>query len=258
MSRYTSFKYGSFQKLLDDWLGHDRNGESGISVLTDYDDPRVCKFSLAGCCPYSLLQKTRLARHPCNFEFCPAPTHVREAYQRDKSNLTHSYDQALYELLDEILTAADKRVQFSKSVRDSNASELQECPQLREMDKKIDALLKEARACGANGDVFRARSLLDNAEIVKEQRAQKEQELKDATTESKVTVCEICTAVIKQSDLDGRMTEHQAGRQHAAYARMREVFETLKSTGIVAKRTKIVAGKPSKPFSTIVRRLEPL
>jgi hypothetical protein len=117
--------------------------------------------------PNSLLQKTRLARSPCKFEICPAPQHLRDAYQRDKSNVTHPYDQALYELLDQILTAADKRVQFSKSIRHSKASELQQCPQLREMDKKIEALLNEARACGVNGVVFRARSLLDNAVIIK-------------------------------------------------------------------------------------------
>jgi hypothetical protein len=127
------------------------------------------------------------------------------------------------------------------------------------MDKKIEALLSEARACGGNGDVFRARSLLDNAEIIKEQRRQKEEELKEATmeTESKVTVCEVCTAVIRMSDLEGRMSEHQAGRQHVAYLKMREVFETLKSTGIAAKRAKPSRGKP-KSFSGFVRRLEPL
>jgi hypothetical protein len=257
--KYSSYKYAAFEKMLDDWLGCHRNGDSGISVLADYNDPRVCKLSLAAYCPHFLLQKTRLAKAPCKCEVCPAPQHLREAYQRDKSNMTHPYDQALYDLLDQILTAADKRVQFSKSCRDSKASELPESPQLREMDKKIEALLTESRSCGANGDVVRARSFLDNAEIVKEQRAAKEQELVKATmeTDSKVTICEICTAVIRQSDMEGRMAEHIVGRQHLAYLKMREVFETLKSGGIVGKRLK-GRRSSSRPFGGMVRRLEPL
>lgn len=257
MSRYTSYKYSLFQKMLDDWLGMDRNGDGGVSAITDYNDPRVCKLSLAGCCPYALLQRTRLATKPCRYEVCPAPLALREAYQRDKNNMTHPYDQMLYDKLDEILTAADKRIQFSKKLKDSKAAELQQAPQLREMSKKIKSLIDESRKCGLAGEVSKARMLLDQADIVKEQMAQKEQELVQETPEqdSKIVVCEVCTAVIRQSDMDGRMAEHKVGRQHLAYVKMREVFETLKSSGIVSSR-----GKTKKrPMSaSAVRRLQPL
>jgi hypothetical protein len=118
------------------------------------------------------------------------------------------------------------------------------------MDKTIRNLLEECRKCGAEGDVSRARSLLDKAEIVKEQRSTMEQDLMKTAMEqeSKVAVCEVCTAVIKQSDMEGRMAEHNIGRQHLAYLKMREVFETLKSTGIVSNRSrgkKTVKPKPS-------------
>jgi hypothetical protein len=258
-AKYSSFKYGQFSKLLDDWLGADRNGDDGICVITDYNDSRICKFSLAGCCPFSLLQNTRLSRGQCRAEVCPAPQHLREAYQRDRANMTHPYDQNLYDILDQYLAAADKHIQFSKTLRDSRASEIQESPQLREMDRRIHALLDESRECGKNGDVIRARSLLDNAEIIKEQRLGKEQELMKTTMEadSKVTICEVCTAVIRQSDMEGRMAEHNVGRQHLAYMKMRETFETLKSAGIVGSRMKGRRAKPRTP-SGATRMLQEL
>lgn len=257
MQKYTSYKYAIFEKMLDDWLGMDRNGDGGASAITDYNDPRVCKLSLAGCCPYALLQRTRLATKQCRYEVCPAPQALREAYQRDKSNMTHPYDQMLYDKLDEILTAADKRIQFSKKLKDSKAAELQQAPQLREMSKKIKALLEESRRCGLAGEVSKARTLLDQADIVKEQMSQKEQELLQETPEqdAKITVCEVCTAVIRQSDMEGRMAEHNVGRQHLAYVKMREVFETLKSAGIVSSRTK---ARKRGTATANMRRLQPL
>jgi hypothetical protein len=258
--RYSSFKYSIFEKQLDDWLGIDRNGENGLAVITDYNDERICKYSLAGCCPYSLLQNTRLARHPCRAEVCPAPQPLKEAYQRDKSNITHPYDQQLYELLDQILTSADKKIQFSKSLRDSKASELQICPQLVQMDTTMQNLLNECRKSGLDSQVSRARSLLDRVHLVKEQRAAAEQELMKSAMEqeSKVAVCEVCTAVIKQSDMEGRMAEHNVGRQHMAYLKMREVFETLKSTGIVSSRSKGKRSSKARPFGSMARKLQEL
>jgi hypothetical protein len=257
--RYSSFKYSIFEKQLDDWLGIDRNGEKGLSVITDYNDERICKYSLAGCCPYSLLQNIRLARHPCRAEVCPAPQPLKEAYQRDKTNITHPFDQQLYDLLDQILTSADKKIHFSKSLRDSKASELQVCPQLVQMDSTIQNLLNECRKCGIENHVSRACGLLDRVNLVKEQRTAAKQELMNAMEQkSKVVVCEVCTAVIKQSDMEGRMAEHSIGRQHVAYLRMREVFETLKSAGIVSNRTKGKKSWKTTPFSSMARKLQEL
>jgi thymidine kinase len=83
----------------------------------------------------------------------PDPQPLREAYQRDKGKISQLYDQQLYDLLDKILTSADKRIQFSKTTRDSKASELQECPQVVQMDDTISKLLGECRKCGLEGDV---------------------------------------------------------------------------------------------------------
>lgn len=248
-----------FEKMLDDWLGTDRNGVGGSSSITDYNDPRICKYSLAGCCPYSLLQKTRLAKHACQYDVCPAPQSLREAYQMDKSDIIHPYDQMLYDVLDGILSQADKWVQHSKTRQSSKVSEFQQCPQLKEMTKKIKSLLEESRNCGLRGEVERARALLNSAEIIKEQMEQKEHELREADPEhnSKVTVCEVCTAVIRQSDMDGRMEEHRQGRQHVAFLKMRDVFETLKSTGIVNSRTRTKRPR-SSPSEGFVRHMEVL
>ncbi|KAH0791653.1 putative RNA-binding protein Luc7-like 2 [Histomonas meleagridis] len=257
--KYTSYKYAEFEKMLDDWMGADRNGDSAVDVITDYNDERICKLDLAGCCPYTLLLHTRMARQPCRYKICPAPKHLKEKYQKDRNGMKTTYDQQLYDILEGILRLADKHIAFSKNLRDNKASEHQENPQLREMEKRAKALLEQCRECGVNGDVARARALYDNADTVKQQYLNKEDELRkiNAEKESKITICEVCTAVIKQSDMEGRMAEHVEGRQHKAYLKMREVFETLKSAGVVSKRRRSSPGYRSRRASS-ERILQPL
>lgn len=257
--KYTSYKYSIFEKMLDDWMGTDRNGDGGVDVITDYNDERVCKLSLAGCCPFTLLKNTRMERQPCRYEICPAPTNLREAYMKDRNGMPTAYDQQLYEVLDSILRSADKHIAFSKSLKDNKASEHQENPQLREMDKEVKELLVKCRECGVNGDVTKARAIYDQIDIRKQQYTAKEDELRKihAEKESKITICEVCTAVIKQSDMEGRMDEHVIGRQHLAFKKMREVFENLKSSGIVSQRRRGEYGyKPNRKGN--VRQLQPL
>ena len=257
--KYSSFKYGQFEKILDEWFGTDRNGGSGADVITDYNDPRVCKLSLAGVCPFTIFKNTRLEKHPCKFEVCPCPPSLREKYMKDRDGTPTSYDQQLYEVLDGLIASADKRVAFSKSIRDSKASELQERPELRRKDQQIRELLSKSRECGVHDDVAKSIAYLEQAEVVREQRAQLEQDLAKtgADKESRVYVCEVCTAVIKQSDMEGRMEEHYAGRQHKAFLKVREVFETLKSAGIINKRRPPRRGERRKGYIP-TRRLMPL
>ena len=49
---YTSYKYRQFQMILDSLMGPDRNGDGNGKRVTSYDDDRVCKYCLAGCCPF--------------------------------------------------------------------------------------------------------------------------------------------------------------------------------------------------------------
>ena len=258
--KYSSYKYGQFEKMLDDWFGTDRNGGTGADVITDYNDPRVCKLSLAGVCPFTILKNTRLEKHPCRFEVCPCPPILREKYMKDRAGTPTTYDQQLYEVLDAIIESADKHITFSKKVRDSEAAQLQEHPDLKNKDKTIKELLEKSRQAGLNGDVTKAYSYLDQAELYREQRSKKEYELQKRGSEKelRITVCEVCTAVIRQSDLEGRMEEHVAGRQHKAFLKMREVFENLKSAGIVNKRNSGKIARQGKRKFQSVRKLVPL
>ena len=256
--KYTSYKYGQFEKMLDDWFGTDRNGDKGNYSITDYNDPRICKYSLAGVCPFTILKNTRYEKHPCRCEVCPCPTPLREQYLREKVGPT-TYDQQLYELLDSILASADKHIIFSKQIRDSKASELADNPELKQKDKEIKDLLERSRKAGLDGNVEQSFKLLRDAELLREQRKNKEYELQKRGEEKelRIVVCEVCTAVIKQSDLPGRMDEHVRGRQHIAYKKMREVFENLKSAGVVSKRNVGKFQRKEKSFAT-TRKLVPL
>ncbi|OHS98606.1 hypothetical protein TRFO_34970 [Tritrichomonas foetus] len=258
--KYSSFKYAQFEKMLDDWFGTDRNGGSGLDVITDYNDPRVCKLSLAGVCPFTIFKNTRLERQPCRYEVCPCPPNLREKYLLDRGDTPTTYDQQLYEILDAMLATADKKIAFSKSVRNSEAAKLQEHPELKKKDAQIADLIEKSRQAGINNEIAKAMAYLDQAELIREQRTTKEFELmkRGEDKESRIHVCEVCTAVIKQSDMEGRMEEHVAGRQHKAYLKLRETFENLKSAGIINKRRSSRKRREGRKGSGPVRRLQPL
>jgi len=264
--KHKSFKYGMFSKMLDEWYGADRNGNAECDVIEGYDDPRVCKLSLAGCCPFHLLRDTRFDRGPCRYEVCPVPPKLRERYLADHKGTTTSYDQDLYNMLSGMIRDIDRRVGVSKNKRESQAAELQIHPEIKEFDIKINDLLKKSYELGKNGDVNKAVNTLNEADILRQKRKIKEQELMKTTFDKyqKVRICEVCSAVIQNSDLDGRMEEHNVGRQHVAYLKMREVFETLKSAGLASNKNRRVSVYNQKPeenkkvASNLIRRLTPL
>ena len=260
--KYTSFKYGLFEKMLDEWLGVERNGDGSAHVIKSYNDERVCKYSLAGgICPFALLENTRFSRGPCRYQVCPCPTSLREQYIEENRGFTTSYDQKLFDILDSIIVDADKRVAMSKNFQQSKPSDLQTNPEITALELKINNLLRSSREHGKNGDVDLAISELNEADIIRKRITQKEQELMKQTQERdrQVHVCDVCTAVIQQSDQEGRMAEHNVGRQHVAFMKIRECYEMLKSNGVVSKRrnettrsNRLIGMGPS------VRRLVPL
>lgn len=262
--KYTSFKYGMFEKMLDEWLGVDRNGDNSSHLISSYEDPRVCKYSLAGCCPFSLLEQTRLSRGPCKYEVCPCPSSLREQYIAENKGFTTNYDQQLFEILDNIVIDANKRVTVSKNFQQSKSAEVQMYPELREMDSKIDTLLRSSREHGLNGEVMRALSEMNEAELIREARKQRETELNKSSVqnEQRIFICEVCTAVIQRSDEHTKMADHVLGRQHIAYTKIRETHEMLKSNGLVSKRHRSgpIGGVRSRISASAlsVRRLVPL
>lgn len=247
--------------MLDNWLGTDRNGK-GVDVITDYDDDRVCKYSLAGCCPFTLLLNTRMDKGPCRCEVCPVPKNLRDAYMRDRNGIPTQYDQQLYDQLDKILAVADKHIAYSKSIRESKSSRIEDHPEIKQKVSEMNNLLKDCRRRGSQGKVSEALSILFRAEIVKEQYANKEAELMKIQQEKEqnLVICEVCTAVIKQADMEGRMEDHCRGRQHQAFAKMRETFENLKSAGIISKKknSRFNRRRSSEYGPPPIRKLVPL
>lgn len=233
--------------MLDDWMGVDRNGDFESDVVTSYDDPQICKYSLAGCCPYRLLLHTRTQRGPCRFKICPAPQPLREQYMRDREGMPTQYDQMLYDILESIINHADNQIRFSKAQRDQQAAKSQIRPELQQKDAQILDLINKAREAGLRDEVNTARAYLEQAEKLKEQRKKIEHDIQKALRENerRIEVCEVCTAVIKQCDKEGRMDEHNAGRQHQAFKKIRETFETLKAEGVASRSRRTNRAPPS-------------
>ncbi|EAY02368.1 hypothetical protein TVAG_030410 [Trichomonas vaginalis G3] len=262
--KYTSYKYGMFEKMLDEWLGVDRNGDNSKHLITSYEDPRVCKYSLAGCCPFSLLDHTRMSKGPCKFEVCPCPCSLKEKYIADNKGFTTNYDQQLFEILDSIIIDANKRITVSKNYQQSKSADVQINPELRDLDTKIDRLMRSSREHGLAGEVLRAMSEMNEAQLLVETRKSKEQELlkNSIDKEQKIHICDVCTAVIQRADMDNRMEDHVLGRQHQAYVKIRETYEMLKSQGLVSKKHRSGPGIPIRSRmgaqALQVRRLVPL
>lgn len=50
------------RRLLDELMGANRNRDRDVKPIEHFDDPRVCKYSLAGLCPYRLFPNTVRSR----------------------------------------------------------------------------------------------------------------------------------------------------------------------------------------------------
>jgi RNA-binding protein Luc7-like 2 len=121
-------------------------------------------------------------------------------------------------------------------------------PELAEISKQIEDLVKAAESAGENGEVAKSMKLMEEADALRKKKAEKQARLLiesaadpaaaatgDGTTirasvrnSQKLRVCDICSSLLSLLDSDDRLAEHFGGRIHLGWAAIRNKLQALR------------------------------
>lgn len=105
--------------------------------------------------------------------------------------------------------------------------------QIKEREKKIEEALLEIEALGAQGfvsDALKALSKLENLKNEREMLIASLKKLEESESERRMTLCEICGAMLLAKDVEKRMVTHNEGKLHQGYAKIKEALEEYEAT----------------------------
>ncbi|GAM26694.1 hypothetical protein SAMD00019534_098690 [Acytostelium subglobosum LB1] len=226
----------SVRAQLDELLGKNRNMTPSEKAKRKphFSDQDICKNYLCGLCPNELFTNTDIRGFgPCtklHDEDC------LKQYNLCKDKEQYDYEREWAMLIDSIIIDNDKKVKKNKErlIMDAaklaaeeglqdNSKEL--TTQIIEKDDKIKELLKKAEELGEEGQITEAQELMAQAERLKIIKAELEREEESKSHDKKMSVCDICGALLFTGDKEKRSMSHLEGKKHIGYDKIRTHME---------------------------------
>jgi len=117
--------------------------------------------------------------------------------------------------------------------------------------EQIGKKLAEAEKEGAEGNVEKSLTLMEEVEQIKRQKVEAENEYKSSIPTSnfqkqKLRVCEVCSAYLGIYDNDRRLADHFGGKLHLGFITIREKYDQLKQL-VANKRKERVSRRDPSP-----------
>eukprot|EP01133_Synstelium_polycarpum_P012914 gene12914-15169_t len=179
---------------LDELLGKDRNmlPKDRAKRQPHFSDPEICKYFLCGLCPNELFTNTSIRDlGPCT------KLHDEDCLKQVKKNKERL-------ILDAAKLAAEEGLQ------DNSAANII----IKELDDRIQAMLKKAEELGEEGQITEAQELMEQAEKLKEEKSEIEKAEEAKAHDKKMSVCDICGALLFVGDKEKRSMSHLEGKKH--------------------------------------------
>ncbi|XP_025104533.1 putative RNA-binding protein Luc7-like 1 isoform X2 [Pomacea canaliculata] len=226
--------------MLDELMGTARDGTSS-SYKVKFDDSRVCKSFLLGCCPHDILASTRMDLGDCHNIHDLA---LRADYERAAATKDYYYDIDAMEHLQTFISDCDRKTELAKRRLKETQEELSEeanakADQIHQLGEQIGTKMARAEEIGAEGLVDESLKLMEEIEEIKKKKAQLEIEFRNSMPASsyqqqKLRVCEVCGAYLGIHDNDRRLADHFGGKLHLGFITIRSKLDELKK--MVAER----------------------
>jgi len=220
--------------MLDQLMGTARNGESGP---VKYNDPKVCKSFLLGCCPHDILSQTRMDMGECPRTHDLALRADYNAAQREKDLF---YDVDACDYLSSFVADCDRKTETSKKKLHETQEALSDevtnkANQVHDLAENIGKKLSAAEQIGAEGKVEESIKLMEEVEELRKNKAEAEQDYRNSMPASsyqqqKLRVCEVCSAYLGIHDNDRRLADHFGGKLHLGFIQIREKLAELEVT----------------------------
>ncbi|CAG5115654.1 unnamed protein product [Candidula unifasciata] len=227
--------HDQIRAMLDELMGTTRDGDSD-KYRVKFDDPRVCKSFLLGCCPHDILASTRMDLGDCPNVHDLA---LRADYETAAKTRDYFYDIDAMEHLQSFISDCDRKTEVAKRRLKETQEELSEeanskAEQIHALGEQIGTLMAKAEEIGAAGQVDESMKMLEEVEALKMKKMQAEIELRNSMPASsyqqqKLRVCEVCGAYLGIHDNDRRLADHFGGKLHLGFITIREKLEQLKT-----------------------------
>ncbi|XP_062589738.1 putative RNA-binding protein Luc7-like 1 isoform X1 [Saccostrea cucullata] len=223
--------------MLDELMGTARDGENS-KYKVKFDDARVCKSFLLGCCPHDILSSTRMDLGECPKIHDLA---LRADYEQASRRKDYYYDIDAMEHLSSFIADCDRKTELAKRRLKETQEELSEeangkvAEMIHKLGEEMGTKLAKAEDLGAEGLVVESLQLMEEVENLKKQKAAAEQEYRNSMPASsyqqqKLRVCEVCSAYLGIHDNDRRLADHFGGKLHLGFITIREKLEELKKS----------------------------
>jgi len=236
--------HDQMRAMLDQLMGTARNGEDD-KITVRFDDPKVCKSFLLGCCPHEILASTRM-----DLGDCPRMHNValRADYEKAATTKDYFYDLDAVEQLSAFIGDADRKTEQAKKRLAETQEELStdvsvKADRVHELAEKIGENLAKAEQLGAEGFVDESMKIMEEIEDLRKQKSEAELEYRasiPAATyqQQKLRVCEVCCAYLGIHDNDRRLADHFGGKLHLGFIRIRDTLKEFQAKVDERRRTR--------------------
>ncbi|KAF2078622.1 hypothetical protein CYY_000122 [Polysphondylium violaceum] len=253
---------------LDEFLGKDRNllPKDRVKVENHFTDDDICKYYLCGLCPNELFTNANIRDlGPCTKLH---DDNCVKQYENCKDKDKYDYERHWVYTIENLISDNDKKIKRNKerllanpngdthnhavipqqsiaSLADNDEEgslstalqqpqqaqpENRDTARLKELDEKIQKLLKEAEELGEEGQITEAQNLMTSAEELKTEKAELEKAINEKNENKKMSVCEICGALLFVGDKEKRSISHLEGKKHIGFAKIRSFMDEYYQT----------------------------
>ncbi|CAM9371421.1 unnamed protein product [Chrysoparadoxa australica] len=224
--------------LLDQLMGRERDVpvHQRVNRVRRFTDQDVCKYYLAGLCPYSLFSNTKsdLGDHP-NDEVDDEG--MKEEWDKLtlEEQLKYPYYRDLKRFLEELVAQCDRKIAKNKERcvkenEDNDATDTR-VQRLMVIEDEIQAKSKAAEEAAEQGEVDDAQTLLEAVDVLNKEKEQIESSALHKSGKRN-TVCEVQTSqvsgnIMSTADNEERIMCHFMGKQYLGWKACREKLEEL-------------------------------
>ncbi|CAF1195409.1 unnamed protein product [Rotaria sordida] len=228
------------QSLLDELMGKGRNAAKGEKIHKyRFDDPNVCKYMLVDYCPHDLFVNTRQDLGPCDKVH---DISLQQDYQKssryEKLGYEDDYERFLKSLISDVerrIKRGQERLRITQgdpnADNDPHSLKNEIINKIKSLEEKITSHVLKSEQLGNDCRIDEAQQVLNECEEMREEKKNLETQLAEeqanADMNKAMEVCTVCGSFLIVGDIQSRLDEHNSGKQHAGYAKIRATLEDL-------------------------------
>jgi len=218
------------QSLLDELMGKGRNAAKGeIIHKYRFDDPNVCKYMLVDYCPHDLFVNTRHDLGPCDKIH---DINLQQDYQKSSRYGKLGYEKEFEIFLRSLISDVDRRIKrgqerlrLTQGFPNEDIPKNETINKIKSLEEKITLNVLKSEKLGNDCQIDEAQQVLNECEDMREEKKKLELQLAEEQVNKSMEVCIVCGSFLIVGDIQSRLDEHNTGKQHAGYVKIRASLE---------------------------------